>query len=248
MVDTQDHRGDGLGIWTRPPDIWAKQRLNTFQSSSWDNDGKFKPIPPMDWKGFTEFWGSSMSEYDPAEATREINGPRNQFGESLVKATPGVTKNGIVGRSTLTQAQAQTSDGGCLAICKFQYINSVMLIPNATSVILHEMGHAVDALGQNFSVTGEYRAVFDGLTKETTGYLSGTQWVAQEHFAEMFQCVVNRVYNECLVDAMTSVCVIGFRSDGMHRTPGPDVLQTSTDKPEWAKPADLIRKEFMISA
>jgi hypothetical protein len=222
------------------PDIWAKQRFNLFQS-----EGKFTPHQ-MDWKGFTEFWGNAMSEYDPVESTKAMNGPRNKLGEMLHRATPGVTKNGIVGRSILTQSQNQTSGGGCLAICSFQYLNSTFLIPNAAAVILHEMGHGVDGLSNNFSVVSDYKKVFDGLTKETTGYLSGMQWTVQEHFAEMFMRVVNRMYYDRLLDAMTSICVIGFRSDGSLTPPGAEMLVTSTDRPEWAKPADLLMKEFMI--
>lgn len=245
---------DFMSEWTTPktivelalaygldrPDIWAKQRFNIFQS-----EGKFTPHQ-MDWKGFTEFWGNAVSEYDPVESSKAMNGPRNEFGESLYRATPGVTKNGIVGRSILTQSQSQTSGGGCLAICTFQYLNSVNLIPNAMAVILHEMGHGVDGLSNNFSVVSDYKRVFDGLTKETTGYLSGMQWTVQEHFAEMFMRVVMRMYYDRLLDAMTSICVIGFRSDGSLKPPGAEMLVTSTDRPEWAKPADLIMKEFMV--
>jgi hypothetical protein len=104
-----------------------------------------------------------------------------------------------------------------------------------------------------FNQSSSYINIFNSLRKETIGYLSGTQWMVQEHFAEMTMRVVYNMFYEIIVQSIAASQSIACGD--MHAFDEPIAMaevrryqNLAATNPEWVAPAEAIRKEFMIDA
>ncbi len=221
----------------------------------------------LSWADCVEFWGSRTSSYADSymdaikSAAQNPNSKNLTTGEIkydvlakdmqyFTRPLKGQTTTGILAGGILTNDDSPWTCGppGMLFGTN-QIIDTAAMAMGYP--VFHEFSHSIDFFHDRKFTTGEYQSIFNTLTKETSGYLSGERWMSQEHFAEMGSRIVSHMFYDILMES-----AIAMQALFCNTNYGNEVGQTSVFKemklplesinPEWRRPAEYIMQNLMI--